>query len=600
MAQEINIKLNVDTGGANQTVGQLKNDIQGVGEAADKTTQSTSKMSGSLNQTSKSIKSLGLEDASRGIERLGSGFTNLKLSNVTSGFRMLGAAIAANPIGAIVTAVLALVSAFGGLQVILDFILAPIKNLFGAFRSGGDDIDYATQRMNEFNQKMTESQFQYDKTIVAMERKLNLMKEEGATAAALAEQERLIAVEKSKFLWKQQEELEKQINATNVILEAGAIDGRKLTEKQIEEQNKNLLKFNTELKKVELELEKNYGALNVLEVKKKNAEKTKSDKQYVVNTKAEALKELKNLQEAEMAKIVVTEEGSTARWMAEKNYIDRVEEFRIKRAKDLEITENGITIIKANNIEKRKKLDEEYYKYNSNLKTIDIEELKLKTNDEARLNKMASDAILQIDNTTYQSKADKRREEIRGLAEVASEAQKYAQMGAEVVNGIADLVFSHKKRNLEKGSEEEQKVAKKQFEFGKAVQLSLAVVDGFKAITTSLANSPIAFGAVPNPAGIASLAFAAATTAINIAKIASMKFQATPSAPPDGGTTTPNISTTSPVQAPTFTPTQFFGLGQTTPGLNEQSGPTRVYVTEGDISNTQNRVRVVENRARFG
>ena len=67
--------------------------------------------------------------------------------------------------------------------------------------------------------------------------------------------------------------------------------------------------------------------------------------------------------------------------------------------------------------------------------------------------------------------------------------------------------------------------------------LGQAVIDGYKSITQSLAMSPIAIGPVPNPAGIASLAFAGITSAINVAKIASSKFEGgssggTPSATP--------------------------------------------------------------------
>jgi hypothetical protein len=55
-------------------------------------------------------------------------------------------------------------------------------------------------------------------------------------------------------------------------------------------------------------------------------------------------------------------------------------------------------------------------------------------------------------------------------------------------------------------------------------------------------------------------------------------------------------------QAPTsFTPSTFFGLGQapgTTPG--SEMPPQKVYVTETDITSTQNRVAVIEDRAKIG
>jgi hypothetical protein len=66
--------------------------------------------------------------------------------------------------------------------------------------------------------------------------------------------------------------------------------------------------------------------------------------------------------------------------------------------------------------------------------------------------------------------------------------------------------------------------AKRQFNIQKAMNLAMATIDGYKAITASLSQSPLAIGPVPSPVGIASLTFAISTTAANIAKIASARF----------------------------------------------------------------------------
>ena len=96
----------------------------------------------------------------------------------------------------------------------------------------------------------------------------------------------------------------------------------------------------------------------------------------------------------------------------------------------------------------------------------------------------------------------------------------YAKQGADAVQQLGDLVFANKMSKLEKGSKEEEALARKQFKFNKALQLGGAIIDAGKAITASLAAAPIALVGVPNPAGIASLAFAATASATNIAKIA--------------------------------------------------------------------------------
>ena len=107
---------------------------------------------------------------------------------------------------------------------------------------------------------------------------------------------------------------------------------------------------------------------------------------------------------------------------------------------------------------------------------------------------------------------------INGILELATKA-------AEATQAIGDAVYAGKLKNVKKGSAEEEAILKKQFEFNKKMQLAAAVIDGAKAATASLAQSPVAIGPVPNPAGIASLAFVAITTAATIAKIAATQFE---------------------------------------------------------------------------
>lgn len=102
---------------------------------------------------------------------------------------------------------------------------------------------------------------------------------------------------------------------------------------------------------------------------------------------------------------------------------------------------------------------------------------------------------------------------------------KITQQGLGSLQNLSDAVFNIRMSRLKKGSREEEKLAKKRFKINKALQLAGAITDGYKAITASLASAPVAIGGVPNPAGIASLAFATTTTLANIAKIASTRYE---------------------------------------------------------------------------
>jgi hypothetical protein len=150
--------------------------------------------------------------------------------------------------------------------------------------------------------------------------------------------------------------------------------------------------------------------------------------------------------------------------------------------------------------------------------------------------------------------------------------------GLNSIQNLSDTVFSLRMSNLRKSSAEEERVARKQFKINKALQLSSAIVNGYKAITTSLADSPVAIGAVPNPAGIASLAFATTTTLANIAKIAASKYQGSPSGT-GTGVSAPSIPTIGAGGEETIDGTLTAGLI----GSDQQGQTNKVVIVDSEI-----------------
>ena len=169
-----------------------------------------------------------------------------------------------------------------------------------------------------------------------------------------------------------------------------------------------------------------------------------------------------------------------------------------------------------------------------------------------------------------------------------------AQQGVSALQGLADVAFANKMSKVKKGSKEEEELARKQFNFNKKLQLAGAIIDAGKAITASLAAAPVAIGVVPNPAGIASLAFAALTSAANIAKIASTKYE---SSTPPSTTTPPSIGGGGEgggTSAPTFNALNFDQLN------NRPQQPIPAYVLAGDVaSGIEARDKVID-LARIG
>jgi hypothetical protein len=135
---------------------------------------------------------------------------------------------------------------------------------------------------------------------------------------------------------------------------------------------------------------------------------------------------------------------------------------------------------------------------------------------------------------------------------------------------------------------------RKQFQINKSMQLAGAIIDAGKAITASLASSPIAIGPVPNPAGIASLAFASITAATNIAKIASTQF--TSSTTPSTDTPPPSTTAVAPASGPSL-----FGNANTGSQVNAGGGSNNITVTavvsETEITASQNHINNIQNNS---
>lgn len=180
--------------------------------------------------------------------------------------------------------------------------------------------------------------------------------------------------------------------------------------------------------------------------------------------------------------------------------------------------------------------------------------------------------------------------------ELAKKAQaekiKLAEDSFGAMANLSDLYFSIEIGNAKKGSTEELKLKKKQFEITKAFNLASAIMNGYKAVTTSLASSPVAIGLIPNPAGIASLAFAISTSLLNIAKIASTKFESTTPTIPSSNPTVPTINT------PTTSATQP-GTRLNPDGTKQTGGYMQAYVLEKDITDKQKQTGRIQKQGKF-
>jgi hypothetical protein len=199
------------------------------------------------------------------------------------------------------------------------------------------------------------------------------------------------------------------------------------------------------------------------------------------------------------------------------------------------------------------------------------------------------DAIVEI---VKNAEEKKRQEQL----ETAQKGLEYGTQGIQALTNLSDIYFAGRLAAAKKGSKEQEALAKKQFAINKKLQLAGAIIDAGKAILTSLSNSPVAIGPVPNPIGIASLAFVSLASAANIAKIASTKFEGG-STPPD--TPTPSLGGGGGGDNGTQ-PAQFNPLAAQFVNNRPDQYTPRAYVLAGDVSSQQEVRENVENLARIG
>jgi hypothetical protein len=184
--------------------------------------------------------------------------------------------------------------------------------------------------------------------------------------------------------------------------------------------------------------------------------------------------------------------------------------------------------------------------------------------------------------------------------DTANAALKLAEDSTKAIQAVGDIAFQSKMAKVKKGSKEEEELAKKQFKFNKAMQLSGAIIDAGKAITASLAASPLTILGVPSPGGIAALVATAATSAANIAKIASTQFTSTGG----GGGNQPTIGSAS-SSSTTGTATPAFNLFGAGNDMNNVGGPqtqqteitVNAVVSETELTNTQNKIAKINQNA---
>lgn len=210
----------------------------------------------------------------------------------------------------------------------------------------------------------------------------------------------------------------------------------------------------------------------------------------------------------------------------------------------------------------------------------------------------------EIDGAAMVAKAEKEKALEKAKQD---EIVKIVQDSLTAAQNLSDIFFLFKKSKAEKGSKQELELAKKQFNVNKALQLGMATIDGFKAITSFLSTNPLTVLGVPNPGAIAGLIAVSTTTAATIAKIAASKFEGGGGGAPSaggGGGGAPSIPPPPTIATPENNTNKTTSFDETGKNLNFQGTPTptinvKASVGVDEITSKSNRVEVLENQSTF-
>jgi len=132
---------------------------------------------------------------------------------------------------------------------------------------------------------------------------------------------------------------------------------------------------------------------------------------------------------------------------------------------------------------------------------------------------------------------DSKNKEIENQKAIQDAGVSISTQALNGIQALSDLSFAIKSNNLKKGSAEELKAAKNQFEVNKKLQIAQAVIQGVQA-TLAAFSSGAAIPVIGAVAGPAYAAIAALTSAASIAKISSATFGGGGGG---GGATSPSV-----------------------------------------------------------
>ena len=295
-----------------------------------------------------------------------------------------------------------------------------------------------------------------------------------------------------------------------------------------------------------------------------------------------AVNDINKAEEAE--KKVITDKAAADRLASEKLLADE----RVR------LLDSYTSIILTKEEEQKAEINAKDLKNRNDLKkSLDLKLISQKEYDAALIIQAEATkaALKEIDDKAAEEVKKTETEKRKDIIETFQSSLKLAQDVSSALGTMREISNKKELEGVEKGSEAEAVILKKQFEEGKKAQIATAIINGLQAQASILGQYPKFDGGI---AMVAAMIGAAATSVATIAKIKATNFEGGGGAPggPDPGLTSSTFS----VANTSSTSTQIDDQGNV---MTNNTPSTQVFVLETDITAIQNAVMVQETKSTF-
>lgn len=572
-------EMDASIGNYQRNVGNYRGSLEGMTVNIGNFNEMTRAMVGSLDLVEGGLKTMGVEsenaakmlDQMKGLMIMTEGLNSVKegitvfnsiknsISLVTIAQDGLNTAMSANPIGA-VAAVAATLAA--GLGVLVSWLKKSADN---------------TDTLKEANEKLTES---FERQNTALEFNIELMKIRGASNLEVYKTQLDALLIQEDEAYKLYQRLREKAKETNIFGFGGDISKEEQAEidaafKQWEEllNQKNLLteKIAAEEKRIEKEKE------DAARKKEEEARRRWADKQRQQQAAAKAAKDA---EEQSLEEIRATH---AAQLKELEEYYMTEYEIKVRRAR--ETAEEQVKVAKSA-YEKGIITKTEYEKELFDIWSV-YEDTSTKLWTEAELAKQAA-----VKDTT-EVVVDAAGTQVKAVEEVT-----WATMETEdrfkTLAGIASNAFGQTSQLLNTLANTQDKTTKEGFEQYKKLAIgaaTMSMLQGIIGAWTSAMELPPPISYITG--GIMS-AFTATLGGIQIDQIKKQRFEGSGSSSSSGTTSLPTVNTSALLSSPVNYTSEVKDAQ-----YEEQMSDTRVYVVESDITDTVNKVKVVEDECTY-